>query len=68
VKPVALIADALLDCYSWGDIVLDSFLGSDSTLLAAERIDSSVRPSTSSLRRSEERRIFEIFYEIERAS
>jgi DNA modification methylase len=38
VKPVALIADALLDCSARGDVVLDSFLGSGSTLLAAERI------------------------------
>jgi DNA modification methylase len=37
VKPVKLIADALLDCSAPGDIVLDSFLGSGSTLLAAER-------------------------------
>lgn len=37
VKPVALIADALLDCSSRGDIVLDAFLGSGSTLIAAER-------------------------------
>jgi DNA modification methylase len=38
VKPVALIADALLDCSAPGDIVLDSFLGAGSTLLAAQRI------------------------------
>jgi DNA modification methylase len=38
VKPVALVADALLDCSSRGQIVLDSFLGAGSTLLAAERI------------------------------
>jgi DNA modification methylase len=38
VKPVSLIADALLDCSAPHDIVLDSFLGSGSTLLAAERI------------------------------
>src|ERR1019366_7241415 len=37
VKPVALIADALLDCSSRGESVVDSFLGSGSTLLAAER-------------------------------
>ena len=37
VKPVALIADAILDCSARGDIVLDSFLGSGSTLIAAER-------------------------------
>jgi DNA modification methylase len=38
VKPVALIADALLDCSARGDIVLDTFLGSGSTLVAAERV------------------------------
>lgn len=37
VKPVALIADALLDCSTRGDLVLDAFLGSGSTLIAAER-------------------------------
>jgi DNA modification methylase len=38
VKPVTLIADALLDCSARGEIVLDSFLGSGSTLLAATRV------------------------------
>jgi len=37
VKPVALVADALLDCSARGDLVLDTFLGSGSTLIAAER-------------------------------
>jgi DNA modification methylase len=37
VKPVAMIADALYDCSNRGDIVLDPFLGSGSTLIAAER-------------------------------
>ena len=37
VKPVALVADALLDCTAPGDLVLDSFLGSGSTLMAAQR-------------------------------
>jgi DNA modification methylase len=32
-----MIADALLDCSNRGDIVLDPFLGSGSTLMAAER-------------------------------
>ncbi|MEA3195485.1 MAG: hypothetical protein QOD26_3818 [Betaproteobacteria bacterium] len=36
-KPVAMVADALLDCSARGEIVLDSFLGSGSTLIAAER-------------------------------
>jgi DNA modification methylase len=37
VKPVQLVIDALLDCSNRGDIVADSFLGSGTTLLAAER-------------------------------
>jgi len=37
VKPVALIADAILDCTARGDIVLDGFLGSGTTVIAAER-------------------------------
>ena len=37
VKPVALVADAILDCTARGDIVLDGFLGSGTTLIAAER-------------------------------
>ena len=37
VKPVALVADALRDCSCRGEIVLDSFLGSGTTLIAAER-------------------------------
>jgi DNA modification methylase len=37
VKPVALVADAILDCSSRGDLVLDVFLGSGTTLIAAER-------------------------------
>ena len=37
VKPVALIADSILDCTARGELVLDSFLGSGSTLIAAER-------------------------------
>jgi DNA modification methylase len=31
VKPVALVADAILDCSARGDIVLDAFLGSGTT-------------------------------------
>jgi DNA methylase len=38
VKPVAMVADAILDCTKRGDIVLDAFLGSGSTLMAAERV------------------------------
>jgi DNA modification methylase len=37
VKPVALVADAVMDCSKRGDIVLDPFLGSGTTLIAAER-------------------------------
>lgn len=38
VKPVALVADAILDASKRGEIVLDSFLGSGTTLMAAERV------------------------------
>jgi DNA modification methylase len=38
VKPVQLVADAILDCSARGDLILDSFLGSGSTLVAAERV------------------------------
>ncbi len=37
VKPVALVADAMLDCSKRGGIVLDAFAGSGTTLIAAER-------------------------------
>jgi DNA modification methylase len=35
VKPVRLVADALRDCSNRGDIVLDPFAGSGTTLIAA---------------------------------
>jgi DNA modification methylase len=38
VKPVAMIADAILDCSAPGDIVLDNFSGAGSTIMAAERV------------------------------
>jgi DNA modification methylase len=38
VKPTALVADALLDCTARGDIVLDQFAGSGTTILAAEKV------------------------------
>jgi DNA modification methylase len=38
VKPIALVADAIKDCSRRGDIVLDPFMGSGTTLLAAERV------------------------------
>ena len=37
-KPVAMVADAILDCTARGDLVLDPFLGGGATLLAAERV------------------------------
>ncbi len=37
VKPVALVADAILDCSRRKGIVLDAFAGSGTTLVAAER-------------------------------
>ena len=38
VKPVAMVADAILDCTARGELVLDAFLGSGTTLMAAERV------------------------------
>lgn len=38
VKPVALVADAMRDCSRRGDVVLDPFMGSGTTILAAERV------------------------------
>jgi DNA modification methylase len=38
VKPIALVADAMRDCSRRGDIVLDPFMGSGTTILAAERV------------------------------
>ncbi|MCA9310869.1 MAG: site-specific DNA-methyltransferase, partial [Phycisphaerales bacterium] len=43
VKPVRMIADAIVDCTLRGEIVLDSFGGSGSTILAAERVDRRAR-------------------------
>jgi DNA modification methylase len=43
VKPVALVADAIRDCSRRGDVVLDSFGGSGSTLIACERTDRKAR-------------------------
>lgn len=37
VKPVAMVADAILDASNRGDIVLDPFGGSGTTLIAAEK-------------------------------
>lgn len=38
VKPTALVADAIRDCSKRGSIVLDAFLGSGTTLIAAEQL------------------------------
>jgi DNA modification methylase len=38
VKPLPLLIDALKDCTRRGDVVLDTFCGSGSTLMACERI------------------------------
>lgn len=38
VKPVAMVADAIRDCTKRGDIVIDAFVGSGTTILAAERV------------------------------
>ena len=43
VKPVALIADAIRDCSRRGEVVLDPFGGSGSTLIAAEQTGRSAR-------------------------
>ena len=38
VKPIALVADALLDCTARGDAVLDQCAGSGTIILAAEKV------------------------------
>lgn len=38
IKPLQLVADAMLDCSRRGSIVLDAFLGSGTTLMAAEKV------------------------------
>jgi DNA modification methylase len=37
-KPVKLVAEAILDVTSRGDVVVDPFMGSGTTLIAAERV------------------------------
>jgi DNA modification methylase len=37
VKPTAMIADFILDCSNRGDLVVDPFVGSGTTLIAAHR-------------------------------
>jgi DNA modification methylase len=39
VKPVKLVADAIIDCSNLYDSILDLFLGSGTTLLASEQTD-----------------------------
>lgn len=43
VKPTALVADAIRDCSKRGNIVLDPFAGSGTTLIAAEKCGRSAR-------------------------
>ena len=50
VKPVALVADAILDCTARGDMVLDGFMGSGTTLIAAEDIPAGGASGRSSIR------------------
>ncbi len=47
VKPTAMLEDALLDLTNRGDIVIDPFLGSGSTLVAAEKTGRVCRGSDS---------------------
>src|ERR1700722_5687687 len=37
VKPAALVADAIKDCSKRGDLILDPFGGSGTTMIAAEK-------------------------------
>jgi DNA modification methylase len=43
VKPVGLIMDAIKDCTQRADIILDSFGGSGSTLIAAQKVGRTAR-------------------------
>jgi DNA modification methylase len=38
VKPIALVCDAIKDCTRRGDTIIDTFCGSGTTVLAAERV------------------------------
>jgi DNA modification methylase len=37
VKPMAMVADAIKDCSRRGEVVLDAFAGSGTTVIAAEK-------------------------------
>lgn len=37
IKPVGMVADAIMDCSRRGGIILDPFAGSGTTIIAAER-------------------------------
>ncbi len=57
VKPVALVADAIMDCSKRDGLVLDPFLGSGTTVIAAESTGrrasrARARPALRRLRRS----------------
>lgn len=43
VKPLALVADAIKDCSARGDLVLDPFIGSGTTMVAAEKVGRQAR-------------------------
>ena len=49
VKPVAMVADALQDVTRRGDLVFDMFLGSGTTLIAAERTGRQVPRAATSI-------------------
>jgi hypothetical protein len=50
VKPVALVADAIMDSTSRDDIVLDGFLGSGTIVIAAERTGPDAATGSKSIR------------------
>ena len=52
VKPTRLVAEALKDVTKQGDIVLDTFVGSGTTILAAEK-NRTLRQSASALTQTE---------------
>jgi hypothetical protein len=45
VKPIVMVADAILGSTNLDDVILDPFLGSGTTLLAAERARRRTRPA-----------------------